>query len=319
MWREDAEAGQIGATWTAEFLPLTVKEQRWALGRSREGAVDGPALTPRPAVRIAERRFAAYDIALDTANPLTLYLHQFRLPAWRAQVDGVTTATYPGGDLGLVAVDTPAGSHVTRFRFGPTPAWLAGATLGLAGAFLWGLLAWRWRAGRRGWLWIGAIALPAAAVILALNMVGFGERAWTPRLPVDGAAALGDAALLIGYDVEPARGAADRAVDITLYWFALRENGSNIKSFVHLLGPDGQVIAQHDGDPGGGYTPSTRWLPGEIVPDRHRLALPESSGPASYGLKAGLYVLGPDGPVNLMVDPATPDGRVDLGAFEAPR
>ena len=33
MWREDAEHGQVGATWTGEFLPTTVQEQRWALGR----------------------------------------------------------------------------------------------------------------------------------------------------------------------------------------------------------------------------------------------------------------------------------------------
>ena len=49
MWREDAEAGQVGATWTGEFLPLTVHEQRWALGRSRPDAADGPAPDPAAA------------------------------------------------------------------------------------------------------------------------------------------------------------------------------------------------------------------------------------------------------------------------------
>ena len=57
MWREDAEAGQVGATWTGEFLPLTVREQRWALGRPREGATDGPALDPLPTVQILERGY----------------------------------------------------------------------------------------------------------------------------------------------------------------------------------------------------------------------------------------------------------------------
>ena len=33
MWHEDYAAGQIGATWTAEYLPLTVREERWAIPR----------------------------------------------------------------------------------------------------------------------------------------------------------------------------------------------------------------------------------------------------------------------------------------------
>ena len=34
MWQEDYRAQQIGATWTAEFLPLTVREERWAIPRA---------------------------------------------------------------------------------------------------------------------------------------------------------------------------------------------------------------------------------------------------------------------------------------------
>ena len=77
------------------------------------------------------------------------------------------------------------------------------------------------------------------------------------------------------------------------------------------------MIAQHDGDPGGGYTPTTRWMQGELVPDRHRLALPEGLPPGSYALRAGMYALDASGaPVNLPVDPPSPDGRVDLGQIE---
>jgi hypothetical protein len=106
-----------------------------------------------------------------------------------------------------------------------------------------------------------------------------------PELPAGGRSMLDDVALLVARDAVPARG--ERALDVTLYWFALKENNTDYKSFVHLLGPEGQVIAQHDGDPGGGYTPTTRWMQGELVPDRHRLALPEGLPPGSYALAPG--------------------------------
>ena len=80
---------------------------------------------------------------------------------------------------------------------------------------------------------------------------------------------------------------------MTLYWLALRETGQDYKAFVHLLGPDGSVIAQHDGDPVGGYTPTTRWRPGEIIVDRHVLPLPEGLPAGEYGLRAGLYQVDP--------------------------
>ncbi len=98
---------------------------------------------------------------------------------------------------------------------------------------------------------------------------------------------------------------------MTLYWLALRETGQDYKAFVHLLGPDGSVIAQHDGDPVGGYTPTTRWRPGEIIADRHVLTLPEGLPAGEYGLRAGLYQVEPLR--NLTVDPPAADNRVDIG------
>jgi hypothetical protein len=123
-----------------------------------------------------------------------------------------------------------------------------------------------------------------------------------------------DVALLLGYDTAPARGAD--ALDVTLYWLALRDVSANYKAFVHLLGPDGAVIAQHDGDPVGGYTPTSRWRAGELIADRHRIPLPDGLSSGEYGLKAGMYQ--PEPPRNLPVDPPTPDGRVDLGTVRLP-
>ena len=318
MWAEDAAAGQVGATWTGEFLPLTVAEQRWALGRPREGAVDGPALQPAPAVALARRGYASWALQVETATPLPLRLHQFHQPGWNASIDGQPAATYPAGELGLVTVDVPAGTHEVTIAFGATPARTAGLLLSLAAAGVWILLAFVRTRSRA--LRATGVALGVLAVALALNSLGVGQRTWTPR-PVQGT--LEDVAVLLAADAavhstqdglgqETGPSEVNQA-EVTLYWLALRETAQNYKAFVHLLGPDGSVIAQHDGDPVGGFTPTTRWRPGQIIADRRFITLPEGLPAGEYGLRAGLYQADPLR--NLLVDPPSADNRVDIGTI----
>jgi hypothetical protein len=304
MWQEDAAAGQVGATWTGEFLPLAVKEQRWALGRPAENAQDGPALDPRPVVTIGRVGYDSIDLNFASDKPVSISLHQFHLPMWRASADGQAADTYPSGDLALITADAAATTSQLSFRFGPSAAWLIAAALAIVAASVWAALAWKNRKTR-----IAGVILVIAAIIFALNGLGVGQRTSQPK-PAQ--TALGDAALLIGYDVERARG--EDAAEVTLYWLCLRQMATNYKVFVHLLDPDGQVVGQHDGDPVGGFTPTTRWLPGEIIADRHRIALP-AGAEGEYGLKAGMYApaTGSEPMENLPVDPPTADGRVDLG------
>lgn len=306
MWREDAAAGQVGATWTGEFLPLTVQEQRWALGRPTETAHDGPPLTPRPSVRLARLGYDQVELEIAAAVAMSVRLHQFFLPVWQAWLNDRPLATRPTGELGLVTVDLPAGGRLV-LRFGPTPAWLLATGVALLAALTWTALAWRVHGRSRDhkWLWT-AIILLLIVVALGLNRLGVGRRTWTPQ-PAQ--VAVGDVALLVGFDATPARGA--KALDVTLYWFALRDVAANYKTFVHLLGPDGGVLAQHDGDPVGGFTPTSRWRSGELIADRHRIPLPSAASAGEYGLKAGMYQ--PEPLRNLSLDPPTADGRVDLG------
>jgi hypothetical protein len=310
MWREDYDSGQVGATWTGEFLPRAVSEQRWALGRLREGAADSLPPSPAPTVRLDRLSYAGAQLSLSSNAPLPVRLHQFDLPGWQATIDGRQAEVYPSGELALVSADTPAGSHRLVFRFGDTPARTAGAILSTLAACLWAFLAFRKRSSRllRG----TGVALLLVTLVLDLNALGVGQRSWAP---VQVQAKVGDAALLIGYDVAPARAA--NALDVTLYWFALRDMSSNYKAFVHLTDGAGQVLTQHDGDPGGGYSPTTRWRAGEIVADRHRLPLPTGLPAATYGLKAGLYQNPPLH--NLTVDPPAADNRVDLGPLRLPQ
>jgi hypothetical protein len=315
MWADDAAAGQVGATWTGEFLPQTVKEQRWALGRPLEGAADGPALSPAPRVQLASIGYDRIDLRFEANAPAQVRLHQFHLPMWRALVDGERKSTYPSGELGLVTVDIPAGAEQIAFRFGPSRATIAAGLIVTLAAVAWATLAWsnRWLSRRRDRIGFTIVVPVLLGLVFALmaNGVGLGVRTWTPT-PVE--SAVGDLAQLIAYDAAPARG--EPALDVTLYWFVLRETSRNDKAFVHLLGPDGQVQAQHDGDPVGGYTPTTRWKQGELVADTHRLPLPEGIAPGEYTLRAGMYEIRPGetpGFANLPTTPATEDARVHLG------
>jgi hypothetical protein len=307
MWQEDAEAGQVGATWTGEFLPVTVAEQRWALGRPREDAVDGPLLDPPPQIQVTGIGYAQMEATVETKTPFTLRLHQFAQPGWNAWIDDMPASIRATDELGLVSVDVPAGTHRIRMAFGET--WPRRAGSGLAVLALIGWVGMAWRRRESPALRMTAGFLLACGLVLALNGLGIGR---SLRAPAPVQARLDDAALLVGYESKPARG--ERALDVTLYWFALRDMGGNVKAFVHLLDGAGQVVGQHDGDPVGGFTPTSRWRAGEIIADTHRIALPPGVPPGEYSLKAGLYE--PATVTNLAVQPATPDNRVALGTVE---
>jgi len=99
---------------------------------------------------------------------------------------------------------------------------------------------------------------------------------------------LGDLAALAGYTIEGG-GAAGQPFTVTLYWRALRTPPQPYTAFVHLLTPDGRLIAQHDGLPGGAARPVTTWVPGELIPDPHPVEFLDPGYVGPVRLVAGLY------------------------------
>jgi hypothetical protein len=312
MWQEDAEMGQVGATWTGEFLPRTVTEQRWALGRPREGAVDTPPLPGPPRVQLDAVQLLGLSFSLETPARMSVRLHQFQTSGWHARVDGAPAPTRASGELGLSTVDLQqTGRRDISFFFGPAPGRIIGAWLSALAALLWALLAWR--AGREGrWLRLTAGVVAAATFALMLNSGGVGRASHTPQ-PVQ--VQVGDVAQIIASDVQPAR--VPGYLEVTLYWLALKENATDYHVFVHVLDPSGQVIAQHDGFPVGGFTPTTRWRPGEIIKDAYHIRLPSDLPPGDYRVKTGMYAYG-DVIQNLPTTPPQSDDRVDVGAITLP-
>jgi hypothetical protein len=74
-----------------------------------------------------------------------------------------------------------------------------------------------------------------------------------------------------------------------LYWKAQSEIDINFQVFVHVLGPDGTLVAQSDKINPGEF-PTKWWPPDRYVHDEHLLALPENMPPGTYRVTTGLWV-----------------------------
>jgi hypothetical protein len=108
-----------------------------------------------------------------------------------------------------------------------------------------------------------------------------------PQHPLD--ADLGPSRLL-GYDLKREEQGGQSSVLITLYWQAQRPMDTSYVVFAQLLDPAGHVASQSDSVPQGGGYPTIWWLPGEVVADDVRLALPpEGSRAERYRLIVGMY------------------------------
>jgi hypothetical protein len=76
---------------------------------------------------------------------------------------------------------------------------------------------------------------------------------------------------------------------LQLTWQATDWVEGDYTAFVHLVGPDGQMIAQADRAPIDGFVPTGRWRAGFAAADAFELAIPADAAPGTYALKLGLY------------------------------
>jgi mannosyltransferase len=78
-------------------------------------------------------------------------------------------------------------------------------------------------------------------------------------------------------------------LDLVLDWRCLAPVGQRYTVFAQIIGPDGQVHSQHDGEPVFGTHPTDLWREGEIVVDRRTLALGGTAVRGEYRLIVGFY------------------------------
>jgi len=101
---------------------------------------------------------------------------------------------------------------------------------------------------------------------------------------------LGDGVAAVGATIQPTESiTAGETVNVTLQWQARTEIRHNYTSFVHLLGPDGTLVAQWDQPPRNGFLPTRIWREGFSLEESYPLALPPTAQPGSYTVVAGMY------------------------------
>jgi hypothetical protein len=107
-----------------------------------------------------------------------------------------------------------------------------------------------------------------------------------PPPPVEGGsqgevATFGNIAKLLEAKVKNLQLTAGQPVQVNLLWEALNPAPVDYTVFIHLLGPDNELIAGNDTQPVNNHYPTTLWSPGERILDTHSLITPNDLPPAS--------------------------------------
>jgi serine/threonine-protein kinase len=79
------------------------------------------------------------------------------------------------------------------------------------------------------------------------------------------------------------------AIAVTLRWRALRSIDAPYVVFIHLIAPNGNMVAQQDMEP---LNPTTSWTPGAASVDPRQITIPAGQPAGSYQLRVGMYPQG---------------------------
>ncbi len=111
--------------------------------------------------------------------------------------------------------------------------------------------------------------------------------------------AFGDHIRLVGLDLPAGTTAhAGDVLPISLYWATDAALDPNYTVGLYLRDAGGAPVAQMDGQPGGGFFPTSGWQVGVPVWDNRAIRLPDDLLPGEYQLWVKLYDFAPDGSVH---------------------
>lgn len=152
----------------------------------------------------------------------------------------------------------------------------------------------------------------------ALSVNHLGTALYTYRydkLTGDAAALFGDLFALQKYAVPDSAQPGD-TFTVALWWAASRVPPLDYSVSVFVLDEAGTLVAQHDGPPLGGRSPTSNWLPGDLKFDTHTLQLPSTLVAGHYRLGVKVYWYGDQQPLPVaMGDQAVGDSAM-LGVVE---
>lgn len=111
-------------------------------------------------------------------------------------------------------------------------------------------------------------------------------------VPIPLEANLADVVLLEGAELRQQTFRPGEVIAVTLRWRALRAISTPYIVFVHLISPDGRLVAQQDVEP---VRPTTTWTAGMLVVDPHQVSIPAGLPAGQYELRTGMYPQGQPG------------------------
>jgi mannosyltransferase len=164
------------------------------------------------------------------------------------------------------------------------------------------LAAHTYKAGDR---WYGRVSLAT---------YGVASLPEAPAVALD--ARFGDALRLGGYALAGDAPAAGDILPVTLFWEAQAPIAERYKVTVQVLDGAGQLVAQHDTEPGDGLLPTTTWEPGQALPDRYGVQLPLDLRPGRYGVVVGVYHIVSGERLPVLLDGTAVGDHLALGEIE---
>lgn len=212
----------------------------------------------------------AWPAEIAPGQTLTLrLLWRIEHPLTAAQPFTVSLGSTGAAAAAVLPADTPVGQVVHTFADLKLPADLATGSYDLA---------------------LSAAEGGPAVTLGQVAVAGRPHLFEAPPLALPLEAQFGDAVALLGADSSGELAVqAGQPLTFTLAWQALGTPQANLVRFVHLLGSDGQLVAQQDSVPCQGACPAPSWLAGEILLDPVELALPADLAAGRYTLAVGWY------------------------------
>jgi hypothetical protein len=141
---------------------------------------------------------------------------------------------------------------------------------------------------------------PEAVPLIDVAKPGNHSRFQLYRLPLqlgagdtwlDPPAQVGSAVALGGFGLPQRTVAPGGVLRLALYWEARARPDRDYTVFTHLEGPNDRIWGQKDSQPMDGKRPTSRWRPGEAVPDVYEIPIQPDAPPGTYDLVVGMYDL----------------------------
>jgi hypothetical protein len=299
----------LGTTSANDFLPIKAHAARPVpslLDSYQTGLVDKlnrSTLPPGTTVTTLEHGPQHDRFHVAGAEKFVFRPYTYDFPGWTAYVDGRPAPIEPSEPEGWITFWVPEGEHDVLLRLEDTPARTAGWILsGLSALGLGALAVWRFRlplarleseplSWRRAAV-LGAVVLTGLGLRLAADRAGW----WRHQSTGNEVAVaqllrfqpLEENVALLAFDLPQTEARPGAEVPVTVYWKALAPVPRNLRVFIHLIGPDGQLWGQSDKWNPADF-PTSRWPLDRYVRDAHLARLQPQAPPGQYTVIAGLW------------------------------